>query len=397
MIEDLIDQAHYLYQSGDVQQAVTVLSEALHRCDTQDYLAVKQNLLHCYWQLGQFDLIIDTLAHIKQLQGQLSVDQQRWLSNCLRYQARYDEAEAVSDSVADEQWRNLDLGWYEHLRGDTRRAFELTERGRPELGWSSVSVPANTRRWRGEKVSQLILLEEAGDGDMILFARWIPWLRQRCQQIFYAGHSTLAGVFQRLWGVEHHQTWSRYDGNHAVMAMMSLAHQLQTEQTHTDPYLDADVDWQYFYATLVPKTRTRIGICWSGAVNHRENHLRSVDPGLMISHLGDLAEILNLQMAAPPLSGVTSVGFREWEQTLALISTCDAVVSVDTAVAHAAAAMGIPTVVLTHRACYYTWKPQPPLSRSVWYPQAWNVTQTTPGDWTGAMQCARQQVIEILS
>lgn len=396
-IAHLSSEAYVLYKSGDFHGATQILLQILEYCDVRDRLELEQHLLQCYWKLGNFDSMVQILEHQVKTQGDLKFDQRRWFSNCLRYQGLYARAEEITKTVPDAKWRDLDLGWYEHLRHNTGRAFELTELGRPDLGWSTVNVPVGTRRWRGEKISQLVLLEEAGDGDMILFARWIPHLLQRCDSIVYAGHSSLRDVFRRVWGVRVFDGWHEIHENHAALAMMSTAHQLGIDQPHAHVYLNANSDWQYYYSKLAPKTRPRIGICWSGAHRHAENHLRSVDPGLMISNLSDLAEILNLQMGALPLPGVIDTEFREWEQTLALISSCDAVVTVDTAVAHAAAAMGIATVVLTHRACYYTWQPEPPLSRSKWYPNAWNATPATPGDWNSAMQSARQQVIEILS
>ena len=396
-LTDLLHQAHESWKSQQFRAAVEALLEALPHCDAQQRKDVEQNLSLCYWNLGQFEHVVEILQARARSQGQLARDQHRLLSNCLRYQGRYQESEQNTRELSDSQWRDLDLGWYEHLRDNTRVAFQLTESGRPALGWTPIAVPAHTQRWRGQPVKQLVLLEEAGDGDMMLFARWIPMLADRCDEILYAGRSTLSAVFQRLWDVRPLQAWSKLERDHAALAMMSLADQLEITDIGTDAYFSANPDWIYYYRRLAPKTRARIGICWSGESQHKENHLRSVTPDLMISNLGDLAEILNLQMATTAPPGVITVDFREWEQTLALISDCDVVVTVDTSVAHASAAMGVPTVVLTNRACYYTWKPYPPVRRTRWYPRAWNVTQITPGDWTAPMQHARQQVIEILS
>jgi len=94
---------------------------------------------------------------------------------------------------------------------------------------------------------------------------------------------------------------------------------------------------------------------------------------------------------------VLTVDILNWEHTLALIDSCDVVVSVDTAVAHAAAALGKPTVVLVHRACYYTWNPRVPLAQSQWYPRCWSILQHQPGDWSQALQQARNTTQNILT
>lgn len=398
LVHELVSCAHGLYQQNYFDDAAEVISIALRHCDNETAKTLQDNLQQCYWQVGKFDQLIDSLRHIKQTTGKLRSDQQLWLCNCLRYQGRYQEVESALEEVQDQDSKNLALGWLQHRHGNTRRAFELTESARSDMGWTNIPAQAQFRRWRGESVPRLVLLEEAGDGDMMLFARWIPNLQTRCDEICYLGTSTLSRVLQRCFGVRTLTTWRDIDPGTAVIPMMSLAHELGIEYPEPVVYFHPDINWIYYYSKLVPKNQPhRIGICWSGASNHAENHLRSVSADVMISHLGDLGEILSLQMdkTAPP--GVTTAHFQEWEQTLALINSCDVVVSVDTAVAHAAAALGVPTIVLTHRACYYTWRADPPWSTSSWYTQAWSATQPSIGDWTGALTTARQHVIEILT
>ena len=243
-------------------------------------------------------------------------------------------------------------------------------------------------RWRGEHRDAVVLLEEAGDGDMIIFSRWIRDLQSRVPRIYYSGTGTLGPVLHRQFGVMPVDPGCTLPESCAALAMMSLAHQLDVCQIDRKPYLRASADWVYYYQKILPKQKYRIGVCWSGAKEHLENPVRSVDAHELIFALSPLGEILSLQQqeSAPP--GVLAVDLQEWEQTLAIIDSCDVVVSVDTAVAHAAAAMGKPTVVLVHAACYYTWTPGHQYAQSPWYSDAHCIMQTLPGNWSQAISQA---------
>lgn len=391
----LLDTVENLWHQQRYRETAAMLKICLDQCDKNQWPDLMKNLRLCLFRDGEFQQLINSLQHQQQSQG-LDVDDLRFLSNCHRYLGKYHDAEAITRNIPQSTWRDLDLSWFAHLRDQTQEAFALTEKGRPEFGWSKIQVPEYVPRWHGEFVENLVLLEEAGDGDIIVFARWIAEAQNRCGKIYYAGTSSLAKILHRVYGVEPLQNWNCLDSDLAALAMMSLPHVINSDRRDFGFYLTANQDWRFYYQKLLPKKKPRLGICWSGSVKHHENALRSLKPELLISQLSPLGEILSLQLAAEIPPGVIGTEFVEWEQTLALITTCDAVISVDTSVAHAAAALGVPTLVLTHRACYYTWKPQPPLHRSSWYSQAWNATQPSPGNWDGAVAEVTAQVMSIL-
>jgi ADP-heptose:LPS heptosyltransferase len=79
-------------------------------------------------------------------------------------------------------------------------------------------------------------------------------------------------------------------------------------------------------------------------------------------------------------------GAADFQDTADIIAGLDAVVSVDSAVAHLAASMGKPChVLLLHR---YDWRWRGPDGRSAWYPDAQLHPQATPGDWEGPLTAA---------
>jgi ADP-heptose:LPS heptosyltransferase len=69
--------------------------------------------------------------------------------------------------------------------------------------------------------------------------------------------------------------------------------------------------------------------------------------------------------------------------TAAVMAALDLVITSDTAIAHLAAAMGVPVWIVLARPCDWRWGHDG--ERSVFYPTARLIRQRRPGDWSGAM------------
>jgi len=74
---------------------------------------------------------------------------------------------------------------------------------------------------------------------------------------------------------------------------------------------------------------------------------------------------------------------RDFTDTAAVISLLDIIVSVDTAVAHLAGALGKPAVILLPFAADFRWMRQ--RDDTPWYPSAKLIRQQAFGDWDSAI------------
>ena len=111
----------------------------------------------------------------------------------------------------------------------------------------------------------------------------------------------------------------------------------------------------------------------------------------------DLGEIINLDKEIYEKdSRVRYIPFEIWEDTLALIDTCDVVISCDTSISHAAAALGKPTIVLMHAAAYFTWNHNKDMAKTIWYENAWCIHQDKPCEWDGSIEKTRKLVKTLL-
>jgi ADP-heptose:LPS heptosyltransferase len=85
-------------------------------------------------------------------------------------------------------------------------------------------------------------------------------------------------------------------------------------------------------------------------------------------------------------------GVKDFADTAAIIANLDAVISVDTAVAHLAGAMGKPVFLLDRYDNGWSWLYG--RSDSPWYPTLMIFRQTRMGDWLGPVTHAAQTLEE---
>ncbi len=150
------------------------------------------------------------------------------------------------------------------------------------------------------------------------------------------------------------------------------------------------------------RTSFKIGLVWAGNPNHRNNRFRSCRLE-QFQPLFDLENVTfySLQKgdAAAELSAdlpVCDVGaeLQDFADTAAAIAQLDLIITVDTAVAHLAGALGKPVWVLLAFAPDWRWM----LDRtdSPWYPTLRLFRQPQPGDWESVMQQIRNELANTL-
>jgi ADP-heptose:LPS heptosyltransferase len=133
-----------------------------------------------------------------------------------------------------------------------------------------------------------------------------------------------------------------------------------------------------------------MGLCWAGNPRHKADRQRSM-PLEILAPLAEIhgaaffslqfgpaaAQIASLQSRFPVVDA--SSRNQSLAETAALMATLDLVLTVDTAIAHLAGAMGLPVwIVLPHLA---DWRWLEDRRDSPWYPTARLFRQPASGDW----------------
>jgi ADP-heptose:LPS heptosyltransferase len=189
---------------------------------------------------------------------------------------------------------------------------------------------------------------------------------------------------------------------HCPLGSLPLA--LKTEATAIPaaiPYLAASEErlakWR---ARLADLSSPRVALAWAGSAAHPNDRNRSLALAQLMPLLAQHRIVFvsvqrELREDAPALAGVralTHLGeeLADFDDTAAVLALCDLVVSVDTAVAHLAGAMGRRVSILLPYQPDWRWM----LARadSPWYPTARLYRQGAPGDWAGVIARLRDDL-----
>jgi tetratricopeptide (TPR) repeat protein len=276
------------------------------------------------------------------------------------------------------------------------------------------------RRWRGEMPvdgKSVLLHAEQGYGDTIQFCRYATLLAERGAQVILEVQSALASLAASVAGVSsvtsHGQPPPPFD-YYSPLLSLPLAMQTRLEDIPaTVPYLAPSEAHRRRWRELLGGRRTpRVGLVWSGgcrpgrpelwSMNTRRNvplrqlHVLDV-PGVEFYSLqkgqaaeAELAELEAGQWDGPRIMDMTHE-LHDFADTAALIEQLDLVISVDTATAHLAGALGKPVWILNRFDACWRWLRE--RSDSPWYPTARLYRQERPGEWDGVLERVKKDLI----
>jgi len=311
--------------------------------------------------------------------------------------ASYGEVLAVKKDHADARF-NQALALL--TQGDYQRGFAAYE-----WRWRRTGMPPQKSRskplWLGEYPLQrktVLVHAEQGLGDTIQFARYVPMLAASGAKVVLEVQPELQALMARLDGTPTVVARGEATGQqnlafdvHCPLGSLPLA--LKTDPATVPahiPYVTADgarlAKWSAEIGALpIP----RIALAWSGNPSHDNDRNRSIalrrlapllenSPASFISIQRDLRDEDAQVLAA---SRITPIGdqLEDFADTAAVLALCDLVITVDTAAAHLAGAMGRPVFVLVPFAPDWRWTLTG--DTTPWYPTARLFRQPKLDDW----------------
>ena len=269
----------------------------------------------------------------------------------------------------------------------------------PELGGRAPALPIP--RWSGESLvgKTLLLTAEQGIGDAVQFIRFAPAVAERGARVIVRAPSSVALLLANADGVSATVADDLpLPASDFELPLVSLAHRLDVDASNIDSarYLRTDPGARgRVLATSDPTRagRQKIGIAWAGAPHHQNDRRRSM-PFEAVLPLFDLPGIdwvslqkgpreSEIEATARSKSIVRLDASSQLSDTAAIIDALDAVVSVDTSVAHITGALGKPLHLMLPFAADWRWGIEG--VSTDWYPSAMLYRQKSIGDWSGVV------------
>jgi hypothetical protein len=230
------------------------------------------------------------------------------------------------------------------------------------LGGPDIPPPAGTPLWQGEPVDgkSLLIWPEQGFGDEIQMARFAPVLRDAGARVTLACSPLLLRLFRSL-KVNVASNAARPPKTSLCVMAMSLPGLLgATLETLPQP--------PYLRAPQGPK-RGGVGFVWRGNPEHPNDAARSLPSPDVLDPLREVCDLVDLQ---------TPVG--DFADAATRIQGLDLVITVDTAMAHLAGALGVPCWVMLP-AHWTDWRWMRGRADCAWYPSLRLYRQAVAGEW----------------
>lgn len=275
------------------------------------------------------------------------------------------------------------------LAGDIKRGWDLVRLGCQMnfFGPPLYSLP----RWGNGTGASLkgrrLVVYGAGYGDDILYTRFIPRLAEAGATVFLNCRPKLVRLLRTLKGVadvlplETEVEGAEFQLHMAELPALFEAH--RPENIWSGPYLSAEP------RSLETKAK-RIGLVWGADSGHFEAQDRTASLAEM-SPLAEVAgiELFSLQFGAhaaqllPAPAGMAvrdfASDYRDFADAASAMTAMDLVITIDTAAANLAGALGKPVWVAVPAKPDWRWMKEG--DSTPWYPSARVYRQPSPGDW----------------
>jgi tetratricopeptide (TPR) repeat protein len=298
-------------------------------------------------------------------------------------------------------WKNYEYRWNTRALRKVRREFAQSESPSAEsVPTEFASAEVKAKLWRGEPLNgaRILLHSEQGLGDTLQFVRYVPLVAARGGEVLLEVQPELQRLLARTEGATH--VLARGDALpnfswHCPLLSLPLAFATELATIpHAVPYLRANPqetqNWSQRLANDDDE-KLRVALAWAG----NPKHVRDAQRSVKLSQLAPLAHIdarfYSLQKG-PAAAQQIAAGMKlidlageltDFADTAALLSNLDLLITVDTAVAHLAGALGKPVWLLLTQAPDWRWL----LHRadSPWYPSMRLFRQPAAGDWAAVL------------
>ena len=269
--------------------------------------------------------------------------------------------------------------------------------------------------WKGENIKNktLFVYYEAGFGDAIMFARYLPLAKKKCKKLVLMIQKPLGDLFRQnpQLGVDEIIDQFVPEANidfDVHLPMLSLPYTLGLKGdkvfAFSEGYLTVNENKvEDFRQKYFNNENIKIGIKWQGNTYYDTDRVIPTEAFIPLTKIENTkfysfqtyegsSEVEKLLK-----EGVTDIGreLKDFSDTAAAISNMDLIICNDTSLAHLAGAMGIPCWILLPYEVNWRWHTD--LSVCDWYDSVRLFRQSLQGDWDSLFKKVKSEMEEILS
>jgi tetratricopeptide (TPR) repeat protein len=294
----------------------------------------------------------------------------------------YESLEHLRLGNFDQGWRQYEWRWLRRDAAPFRRNFVQP------LWLGAESLAGKT----------ILLHADQGMGCTLQFIRYLPMVARQAAKVILEVQRPLVPLLQQM--TDAAAVCARGDAlppfdRHCPLMSLPLAFRTAVETIPAEiPYLAAPPSDGARWAELGAEPGAmRIGLAWAGNQGHSNDHNRSVAlrcllPLLRLPQTRFVSLQKELREGDDGILNEMNVarigeGLQDFADTAAVVSQLDLVITVDTAVAHLAGALGKPVWIMLPLSADWRWF----LDRadSPFYPTARLFRQPAIGDWDGVV------------
>lgn len=398
-----LNSGNALLLSQEISAAITAYKQAI-QLDPQNALA-HNNLGHAYAEIGSFDKAV--ACHNQALQLNPTYGEaykklgyaHQGLHNYLEGVANFRQALLLQPNDPDS---HFDLGAALLLSGNFKEGWKEYE-WRLQTGKISFEhFEKHAPRWDGTKLNgkSILLITEQGYGDVIQFARYIPMVADMGGEVTLLCSEDLVPLLRGMKAITHIASSvtsvRQFDVYYPLMSLpMLFGTEMKSIPQHV-PYLTPEISKPAIppLQKNLQNNNKRVGLVWAGNPKHTGDRHRS----LSLEDMAPLLDAENVSFFSLQIGSSREKKYSQYEEkitdlspwlhdfsdTASAIDSLDLIITVDTAVAHLAGAMGKPVWILLPLTPDWRWLTD--RRDSPWYPSARLFRQSRFSDWKSVVR-----------
>ena len=364
---------------------------------------VQNNLANVLSDIGQYDESIKIRQQILETDP-AALNHHAMIGRCLRgkgdYAAAIDYLDSQLKTYPDDTELKMQLSFAQLGAGDYATGFETYQ-----IRWEAGELKPRDlpfAEWKGEPLAGkiVLVLPEQGFGDAVLFARFVKTLKSRGAIVHFLAEKPMVRLFDGMEGVDWigTQVSKSVDVDFWINSMdLALLHFEDSDTAVPPPVRLKTPPAAKERAQVITapyRDVKKIGVVWTGSATYKGNAFRSFRHADFLP----LTEIEGVQLfslykgpyLAPYEADGTSAFIvnagaseADFADCAAMMQEMDLVITSDTATAHVAGSLGVPTWTILHWDPFWVWRHSG--NTTEWYPDMRLFRQQTPLQWDAVM------------